>query len=100
MMPNHGPAAITATGQRIGVAQRIVLKLSVPSILLASPWILCAMLAVASGAQGPSENQAKEESQPQQTDSAAPKSDSDANSKTGEFKHGSWPFEPLKRTKV
>jgi len=103
MMPNHGPAAITATGQRIGLAQRIVRRSPILFILLASLWILCAMLAVASGAQGSSEDKAQPEAAkesgqagPADSDVAKP----DANSKTGQFTRGSWPFKPLERPKV
>jgi hypothetical protein len=56
------------------------------------------MLGVASAAQGP--NEVKADAAGQSPQAKSTKTAADANSKTGEFKHGSWPFEPLQRTKV
>jgi hypothetical protein len=104
MMPNHGPVAITAAGQRIGLARRFVRESLILFILIVSAWILCAMLAVASNAQTASESQpqagASMPAELARPADSADKANARGNSKTGEFKHGTWPFQPLERPNV
>src|SRR5215468_6309285 len=106
MMPNQGPAAKTATGQRKGIARHIVCKSLGTLVLLISPWFLRAMAEDGGAAQTesavtamPSDGGAKHEDSNLAAKVAPCKVDA-ADSLKDAFKSGSWPFQPLARPSV